>query len=134
MARQRKNRKPRHVDRTEEVPGPTDNPATNLLMADIVIRMGSYVLRNIVERGFLKGRYGKQTARDIVKNRTLKHSLLSVFVAKVATRSMPGAVIVGTGIFAKTLYERGKARQLSRREGDSELLDRADTPSGRLDT
>ncbi|MCL6250525.1 hypothetical protein M3P36_05630 [Altererythrobacter sp. KTW20L] len=106
-----------------EVPGVTDNPATNLLLADIVMRTGSYLLRRVVQRGFLKQRYGKDTAREIVHNRSLGRTLVSVAVARLATNSIPGAMLVGTGIAAKLLYERGKSRHQATREGDAELLE-----------
>jgi hypothetical protein len=108
------------------VPGATDNPATNLLLADIMIRTGSYVLRRMVERGFLKQRYGKQTARDIVKNRSLAQTLTSVAVSRLATRSLPGAAIVGTCVLAKILYERGKSRHSAQADGNAELLEIAE--------
>ncbi|GAA0272992.1 hypothetical protein GCM10009127_11770 [Alteraurantiacibacter aestuarii] len=115
------------TDQAATVPGLTANPATNLLMADIVMRAGSYVLRRFVERSFLKGRYGTDAARQIVRNKSLSSTLTSVVIARVATRSVPGAALVGTGILAKTLYERGKRRRDARMQGNNELLDRTDT-------
>jgi len=115
------------VSSEEQVPGPTTNPATNLLVADVVMRTGSYVMREVVERRFLKRRFGKKTAREIVKNRSLGRKLASIVIAKIATRSVPGAAIVGTGILAKTLYERGKARRNAEAQGDAELLDNSNT-------
>lgn len=109
-----------------EVPGLTDNPKTNLVMADIAFRAGSYVLRSIVEKRILKGRYDHKTAARMLKNRPLTQTLTSVAIAKVATRSIPGAAIVSTGILAKTLYDRGKSRRDAKREGDAALLDQAD--------
>ena len=107
-----------------EVPGPSDNPATNLIMADVAMRAGSYILRSAVEKGFLRGRYGSDTARDIVANRSLGKTLASFALAKVATRSLPGAALVSGGLFAKTLFDRGKKRR-ARLKGDRELLDQA---------
>ena len=112
-------------DKTQ-VPGPTYNPATNLLMADIVMRMGSYALRGTVERAFLKGRYGKNTAKDIMKNRSIVQTFASIGIAKLGTRSLPGAAVVGSGILAKVLYDRGKSRHEAKREGDAELLGQLD--------
>jgi hypothetical protein len=109
-----------------DVPGVTDNPATNLLMADIVMRTGSYILRRMVERGLLTNRYGKDTARAIVSKRSLGLTLTSVVVSRIATRSLPGAALVGTGLLAKLLYERARSRHEASREGDAELLDMAE--------
>lgn len=105
-----------------KVPGPSDNPATNLMLADIAMRMGSYVLRRLTERAFLRGRYGKDTAKDIVQNRSLGRSLASVAVAKFGTRSLPGAAIVGTGLVAKLLIERSRSRHEAQAEGDTTLI------------
>ncbi len=114
------------VRRGEDVPGVTDNPATNLLMADVMMRAGSYVLRSFVERSMLKGRYDKKTARDIVKNQPASQKLASYAIAKIATKSLPGAALVTGGILARTLYQRGKARRKARQEGDTRLLEQAE--------
>ena len=134
MAKSKKKVPAQVVDHSEKVPGPTDNPATNLLMADISMRLGSYMVKNVVERAFLSGRYGKETAREVVANRSLTQTLMSVAVAKLAARSWPGTILVSGGILAKTLYERGKSRGQSQFEGDAELIERAETPSLRIDT
>lgn len=125
-------RKPTKIANPDDnVPGVSDNPATNLLMADIAMRAGSTLLRNVVERSFLKGRYGKDTAREIVHNRSLKHTLASVAVAKLATRSVPGAAIIGGGLVVKTLFDRSQKRRKAQknikaeRAGDRKLLEQA---------
>ena len=128
IARRPSHRPSRSAKRTAEapnVPGPTDNPATNLILADIAIRAGTYLARRGVEKGLLAGRYGKESAHDIVKNRSLKQSLTSFVLASVATRSLPGAVLVGGGALAKTLLDRRKSRRRAKIEGDQKLLDQA---------
>lgn len=127
MARKRKTQSAAgtEVDATEEVAGPSSNPLTNLLLADIAMRAGSYILRDVVERGFLKGRYGRDTAKDIVSNRSLKQTATSFAVAKVATRSVPGAVLVGTGLVTKLLFDRSQKRRKAKRAGDRKLLKQA---------
>ena len=114
------------IDRGEDVPGPTYNPAANMLMADMVIRTGSYALRTFVEGGLLKGRYDPKTARDIVKNRPASHKLASFAIAKLASKSLPGAALVGTGLLGRSLYSRGKAIRKARRAGDAKLLEQAE--------
>lgn len=110
------------IDHSAKVPGPSPSPASNIIMADVIMRMGSYLLRRSVERGFLKGRYGKQTARDILDNRTMSQTLASVAIARLATSSLPGAAIVASGMAAKVLLDRSKRRRLARAEGDRDLL------------
>lgn len=111
---------------TTEVPGPSPNPATNLIMADIAMRAGSYILRDVVERGFLKGRYGKETAKEIVAGKSVPMTIASFAAAKVATRSVPGAVAVGGAILVKNLFDRSQRRRKAKKAGDQALLERAD--------
>lgn len=115
--------------KTGNVPGPTENPATNLMLADVVMRMGSYLLRGGVEKAFLKKRYDDETVKDIKQNRSIVRTLSSIAVAKFATRSVPGAAIVGTGILGKVLYEHSKARRSQKREGDAQLIRQANEDS-----
>lgn len=110
---------------TEGMPGPTENPATNLMMADVAIRAGSYLARRAIERGILRGRYGDNTAKQIIRNKSLGQSLLSFGLAKLAIRNVPGAVIVGGGAIAKTLYDRRQSKRRQRHEGDRELIEQA---------
>ncbi|WP_240782032.1 hypothetical protein [Qipengyuania sediminis] len=110
---------------TEGIPGPSPNPATNFMLADVAIRAGSYLARRGVEKGLLAGRYGKDTAKDIVINKTLGQSLISFALARLATRSVPGALVVGGGALAKSLLDRRKNRLSAKAEGDAKLLDQA---------
>ncbi len=109
----------------EKMPGPTDNPATNLMMADVAIRAGSYVVRRAIEKGMLRGRYGKSTAHQIVKNKKVGQTLISFGLARLATKNLPGAMIVGGGALAKTLYDRRQSKKGQRREGDRDLIEQA---------
>lgn len=123
----RPSRKPSKLlpKRSEGIPGPTENPATNFLMADMVIRAGSYLARRGVEKRLLAGRYGKETAKEIVANKTLKQTLISLVLARVATNSVPGAIVVGGGALAKTLLARRRSRHKAKLEGDAALIDQA---------
>ena len=123
----RPSRRPSKVlpKKTDGIPGPTDNPATNFLMADMAIRAGSYLARRSVEKGLLANRYGKDTAHKIVQNKTLKQTAFSWVLARLATRSVPGAIVVGGGALAKTLLDRRKNRHRAKAEGDAELLNQA---------
>jgi len=42
-------------------------------------------------------------------------------VTKVATRSVPGALVVGTGLALKVLFDRSQSKRKARREGDRSL-------------
>jgi hypothetical protein len=45
---------------------------------------------------------------------SLAGGLVGTAIARVATRSVPGAILVGGGLVAKALYERRKSRRAAR--------------------
>ncbi|MDB5725684.1 MAG: hypothetical protein JWQ16_2438 [Novosphingobium sp.] len=92
----------------KEVPPPSPNPMTNLIIADIVLRGGGRLLRNLVERNVLKAKYPPETAKSIVTGRGMAQTLVGTAIARIATRSVPGAILVGGGLVAKALYDRRK--------------------------
>ena len=42
-------------------------------------------------------------------------------VTKLATRSVPGAMVVAGGMLAKTLYDRRKSKRAAKRDGERTL-------------
>lgn len=104
-----------------QVPGPSPNPATNLIIHDIAMRAGGRLMRHAVEKGLLRGRYGGPQAKAIVENRSLLQTLLGGMLARAATRSLPGAALVGTGLIAKTLYDRRQSKKAAKKAGDKRL-------------
>jgi hypothetical protein len=78
-----------------------------------------------MEKGLLKARCEREQATAIVEGRGLAHTLVSTTVARVATRSVPGALLVGGGLLAKTLYDRSISRRKARRRGRKQLAEQA---------
>jgi hypothetical protein len=103
-------------DAAGKVAPPSPNPMTNLILADVALRVGGQLLRHGVERGLLGQKYGPGKAKKIVKGRSMAQTLLGTAVARIATRSVPGAIVVGGGLLAKTLYDR-RRRKEARAEG-----------------
>jgi hypothetical protein len=106
---------------SDTVVGPSPNPATNLIIQDIAMRAGGRLMRHTVEKGLLRGRYGGDNAKAIVENRTLAQTLVSGLLARYATRSLPGAVLIGGGLVVKTLYDRSRTKRAAKRSGDKTL-------------
>lgn len=104
-----------------ESAGPSPNLLTNLIMADIALRAGGAIMRRGIERGLLGAKYTPQKAKDIVKGRTLTQTLVGTALARVATRSVPGAIVVGGAMLAKALHDRSKGRHLAKAEGEVKL-------------
>jgi len=103
----------------KETKGFSPNPMTNLIIADVALRGGGRLLRHVVERTLLGVKYSPDKARDIVKGRGMAQTLVGTAVARVATRSVPGALLVGGGLLAKALYDRSQKRSKARAEGDN---------------
>jgi hypothetical protein len=97
--------------RLKAAPMPSPVPRTNLILADILLRGGNRLLRRGVERSLLSAKYSSGKAEKLMKNRSIVGTLASTALARVATRSVPGAIIVGGGLLAKTLYDRRQARR-----------------------
>ncbi|AWW75666.1 hypothetical protein CD351_14620 [Erythrobacter sp. KY5] len=104
-------------------PVPSTNPATNLVIAEIIIRGASTMFRKNVERRVARANYGDDDkAREVLDGRTVVTSLALYGASKLATRSPLGLGVVTGALVAKTLYDRGRSRQLrKRREGVGKL-------------
>lgn len=105
----------------EGMPGPSTNPATNMLIADIALRSAGRIVRNSMQKGMLRAGFDRDQAREIVNSRTMLSSLILYGASKVATRSIPGALLVGGGLLAKTLYDRGLSKREARRQGIEQI-------------
>ena len=109
-----------------KVPGPSTNPATNLLIADIAVRRAGRLFRRSMEKGLLRARFSPDQAHDIIEGRSLGRTLVGAAVARVATRSVPGALLVGGGLVAKAIFDRSLSRRESRRRGEEALEEQAE--------
>lgn len=106
------DRSPDSDSQTHGLPMPSTNPATNLLIADIVVRGASTLFRKGVQKRVAKaGSRYEGEAQELLDGRTLITTLALYSASKLATRSVPGLMIVTGGLALKTLYDRGKARQ-----------------------
>ncbi len=110
----------------QKVPGPSTNPATNLMIADIAVRGASYLFRRSIEKGLLRARFGPDKAKQIVEGRTMGHSIAGFAVSRLATRSVPGFLLVAGGLVGKAVFDRSLGRRESAREGEETLEDLAD--------
>ena len=98
-------------DAADNVPAPSPNPMTNLIIADIALRTGSLLLRRGVEKGLIASKMGSKKAGRLIEGRSMMQTLVGAGIARLATRSVPGAIVVGGGLLAKTLYDRKRSRK-----------------------
>lgn len=97
---------------------------TNLILADIALRAGGALLRRGVEKRLVGTSVGEKKAGRIIKGRTMVQTLVGTALARVATRSVPGAIIVGGGLVAKSLYDRKRKRKAAGAEAVEEQAER----------
>jgi len=118
-------RRRKKVLKPGEVPGPSNDPATNLLIMDIAIRGASLLAARGIEKAALRLRYHRAKAGQIVEGRSLVSTLAATSAARVATRSVPGLLLVTGGLLAKTLIDRSLRPRDARRKGDRKLAAQA---------
>ena len=106
-------------------PTPSPSPMTNVILADVLLRAGGQLLRRSVETGVLGRQFGKGKAKKIVKGRSMAQTLVGTAIARIATRSVPGAIVIGGGLLAKTLYDRRRAAKAAK-EGEEAVEKQAD--------
>jgi hypothetical protein len=107
------------------VPGPSRNPATNLLIMDIAIRGASLLAARGIEKAALRLRYHRAKAGEIVEGRSMVSTLAATGAARLATRSVPGFLLVTGGLLAKALFDRSLRPRDARRRGDKQLAAQA---------
>ena len=88
---------------------------TSLIVSEIVLRSVGRLTRQTLEKAVARRRYDPAKAKAIVEDRGILHTVAAYGVTKLDTRSVPGALLVGGGLLAKTLYDRGTAKRKSRR-------------------
>ncbi|MFM5932159.1 MAG: hypothetical protein ACKOPQ_14745 [Novosphingobium sp.] len=113
------------VEETLEEGGLSPNPMTNLMITDLLLRGGGRLLKNVVEKSVLGASFTPAKAKKIVKGRSMAQTLVGTALARIATRSVPGAIVVGGGMLAKALYERKKGTKAAR-EGAVEASEQAE--------
>ncbi|MGE3692804.1 MAG: hypothetical protein AB7F98_15625 [Novosphingobium sp.] len=81
----------------------------NRLLANIVRRGGGKLLELAIGRWLPEKQ--EEAEKVPLHKRPLTKGLAGVAVTRLATRSVPGAIVVGGGILAKALYDRRHKRR-----------------------
>lgn len=98
-----------------KIPAPTNNPVTNLIITDVILRAGARVMRRGVERAFIGVKHSPDEAQAVLARGSVMKSLASSAVARFATRSPQGAVLVGGALVVKALYDRAQDKKARRK-------------------
>lgn len=105
---------------------PVATAISSMVLADIALRGGGALLRRAVEQGLLGREYGAANVKKIIKGRSMAQTLVGAAIARIATRSVPGAIIIGGSLLAKTLYDRQRAKH----EAEASEQKVGDEPAG----
>ncbi len=93
--------------------------ATDKIIADLARRGGGRLIDLTL---------GKMLPADTAqpkKRATLLGGLVGAAAVRIATRSVPGAIVVGGGLLAKTLYDRKRAKQAAKAETEGKATPKA---------
>ena len=94
---------------------PSSNPATNLVIAEVVLRSLSVLARKKVRRRVARASYSHDEQADqMLRGRTILSTLALYGAGKFAARSPLGLGVVASTLVAKTLYDRGRTLQRRR--------------------
>lgn len=127
-----KNTAVKAKDKAVTLSGPSPNTATNLAIADIALRGGTFLARRAMEHALLGKRYTPEKAKQILRGRSFTQSMVHTIIARAALGSVPGAALVVGGLAAKTLFERSRARK-ERARGENQIADMAEEGEGESD-
>lgn len=92
--------------RSKRLRGPSPNPLTNLVIADIGLQIASQLIRDALEKRALESPDSNDEIRAAIEKRSASASLALLGIGKLAASSVPGALLVGGGLALKTLVER----------------------------
>jgi hypothetical protein len=82
------------------------------ILAQIARRGGGKLLDGAVGK-VVKGSAGAPSAKS-----TILGTLAGAALTRIATKSVPGAILVGGGLLAKTLYDRRRAGKAAPQEAE----------------
>lgn len=92
------------------------------LLARLVRQGGGRLLNRAIDRVL------PDTPAETAAKRNIFAGIVGAVAMRVATRSVPGAIVVTSGLVAKKLYDRRKARQSKSGTGKSGSTGQNPTP------
>ena len=114
--------KPGVPDGAAKIPGPSPDPATNILIASVAMLVAGELFHRSMEKGLRRMKFPPETARQIIASRTL----IAAGLARIAPRSGPGALLVTGGLLAKSSLDRSRARRGPGRRRKRQIEQRAE--------
>lgn len=91
------------------MPDKPKRTTTSGKIADFAVREGKAVAERAIDRRLASAGYSKKDVRKIVERKGFGKRMVAAAIARLATRSVPGALLVGGGLIAKALFSGRKA-------------------------
>ncbi len=91
------------------LPLPSTDPATNFLIADILLRAAGDFARERIEAKTIAHTYDRAKAEELVGGQSIAKTIALYAITRIATRSPAGLALVAGGLVLKALYDRGKS-------------------------
>ena len=104
---------------------PAANPAVNILLIDVLLRAGLRLGRRYLEKGLLSRHIPPEQAHRLIQGRPASKSFLSILASRIASRSVPGGMLVGGGILAKLLIDRRRSARQAEAKAEAEQASKA---------
>ena len=86
------------------------NPATRKLITDLALRGGAFLARRLIGKRLGAMAYTPRQATDILSGRGLTKAVASAAVTRLGFKALPGSLLIGGVVLAKTLFDRKRAR------------------------
>ncbi|MCX7864739.1 MAG: hypothetical protein N2423_06875 [Novosphingobium sp.] len=91
----------------------SDSPSqAELMLADLMLKGGTFLLRQGIGKGLLGRALPQGKAAGKGRRQGLGSSLMHGLVLRLATRSVPAAILVSGALLAKSLHDRRKKAAL----------------------
>ena len=81
------------------------------IIADLALREGTALARRTLEKRLALDGYSNKRIRKIVERKGFGRNVAAVAIARLATRSVPGALVVASGLVAKALFDLLRGRR-----------------------
>ncbi|OJW73828.1 MAG: hypothetical protein BGO57_04245 [Sphingomonadales bacterium 63-6] len=91
--------------------GPSDEKSSGSTLAGLALRHGAKLARRSIDKRLSIGGISAGDVDSAFTARSLVGTIALTAATRLATRSVPGALVVGSGLVAKALYERHKRKR-----------------------
>ncbi len=83
---------------------------TRALLADLALRGGAMLARKIIDRRLTAMKYSPAESTKILAGQGFTRAAASAAAARLGLKALPGSLLIGGVVLAKTLYDRKRKK------------------------